>query len=100
MKFDHPELDDVWFTVKEDPKMRDILQYDSEIVGRMSSTLYPRLWSGLKWLVDEWHCDIVDPQADVGELLDGSYDAKKNEVVKWAGLACWSYRQSLEPEKN
>jgi len=99
-KFDHPDLEDTWFTVKEEPTMRDVLQYDSEITGRMSSTLYPRLWAGVKWFVDEWHCDFVEPNAEAEELLGRSFDSRIVEVIKWAGLVCFSYRQNLEPEKN
>lgn len=100
MRFDHPDLEDTWFTIKAAPKMRDVLQYDSEITGRMTSTLYTRLWAGVKWMVDEWHCEIVSPEADAAELMDSAADMTVIEVIKWAGLAVFSFRQSLEPEKN
>lgn len=99
-KFDHPDNEEIWFTVKEDPKMRDILMYDSVIEGSMLASLYPRLWGGVRCLVDEWNCETVNPEDDTAELMDGAADMGVIDIIKWAGLACFSYRQSLEPEKN
>jgi len=100
MKFDHPDFEDTWFTVKDEPTMRDILLYDGAIQGRMVDTLYTRLWAGAKWLIDEWHVEGIDPEADAKVLLDGKYDHRKVELLKWVSLAVFSYRKSLEPEKN
>ena len=100
MRFDHPDNEDFWFTVKEAPTMRDVLMYDGAIQGRMGATLYTRLWIGAKWLIDEWHVDAIQPEDDISKLMDGAHDPIKNDVIKWTGLAVFSYRYSLEPEKN
>jgi len=100
MRFDHPDYDDTWFTVKEEPLIRDILSYDGEMTGSMAATLYPRLWRSAKWLIDEWNCEGINPDDDFNAILDRSADIRLVELVKWAGLAVFSFRQSLEPEKN
>jgi hypothetical protein len=100
MRFDHPTNPDIWLTVKETPKNRDVLLYDGATEWRPVDTLYPRLWAGVKWLVDEWHCDLIDLDAKIDEIMDANADIAVVKVIKWAGLVVFSYRQSLEPEKN
>ena len=100
MRFDHPDLKDVWFICKAEPKNRDVLMYDSEITGRMAATLYPRLWAGVKWMIDEWHCETVNPETDAETIMDAAADISVIEIIKWASLAVFSYRNSLEPQKN
>lgn len=98
-KFDHPELN-VSFTVKEKPKNRDVLMYDSEIEGNTRAGLYARLWAGVKWLVDEWAIEGIKPDDDIVAIMEGDADMRVIEIMKWAGLACFSFRQLLEPAKN
>jgi hypothetical protein len=100
IKFDHPEFEDVSFTVKEHPKNRDILTYDGEIEGFTRTVMYPRLWAGVKWLVDEWKIEGINPDDDIEAIMNGDADMRTIKIMKWAGLACFSFRQSLEPEKN
>jgi len=100
MKFDHPELENVWLTCKEELTMRDVLMYDGAVEGRLVDTLYTRLWKGVIWLVDEWHYDGIKLDDDIDALLDEAADMQVINVVKWAGLCCFQYRHSLEPEKN
>ena len=99
-RFDHPDNENIWFTTIEEPTMRAVLMYDSAIEGSMLASLYPRLWAGVQFLVDEWHCELVSPDADASDLMDGAADMEVIDVIKWAGLAVFSFRQSLEPEKN
>ena len=102
MKIDHPDFDDISFETKEKPTNRDVLMYDSVIEGQSRATLYPRLWGGVKWLVDleKWNCDIVKPDDDIEKIMEAEADIKKIVIIKWAALAVFTYRHSLEPEKN
>ena len=52
MRFDHPDNKEYWFTVKDAPTFRDIFAYDRAIEGNLRTSLYPRLWAGVAWLVD------------------------------------------------
>ena len=125
-RFDHPDYEDTWFTVTEDPTNRDVLMYDSAIEGSSYLSLYPRLWRGVQALVDEWHIDAkitlpensedrairklvkkikaktlpLTPDIDAVALMESAASNDVISIIKWAGLAVFSYRQSLEPEKN
>ena len=100
MRFDHPDNKEYWFTVKDAPTMRDILAYDGAIEGNLRTSLYPRLWAGVAWLVDEWHVEGIEPDADMAALMDNAADIALIETIKWAALAVFTYRRGLEPEKN
>ena len=109
MKFDHPELE-VSFTVKENPTRRDILLYDGAIQGRMADTMFVRLWGGVKHLVDKWMPEYDEKgklknEADkslAGYLapldldLDEVGTDEQLKIIKWAGLAVFSYREQLD----
>ena len=92
MKFENQELK-TSFSVSDEPTARQVLQYDSvvELQG-FGDNLYERLWNGLKYMVADWESEYVNPNQSLDEV-------KGNEaidIIKWAGLSVFSFRQSLK----
>lgn len=98
MKFDHPKHD-ASFEI-DDPEewtTRQILNYDSVLEMNIAQPFYVRLWKSAKVLIHDWDCDFID----VNDELDDAKGIKAAEVLKWASLAVFSARRSLDgDEKN
>lgn len=89
MKFEDKELG-ASFSLPDKPTLKQYLQYDSmvEVLGN-GRYLYERLWAGLQVLAQGWQCETCPLDID----LD-SAGVEALPVIKWAGLACWSYMQA------
>lgn len=101
MKFDHPDHKGYSFELPDKWSVRLALDYDSEIeLGlSLSQSYYVRLWNALLAVIDEgeWHCKDVPLDVD----LDKKQNKKTLEIIKWAGLAGYSARSSINAnEKN
>ena len=90
MKFENEDLKTT-FEVQDKPTYREVLDYESrvELQGRGMAD-YVRLWSGVcSELVTSWESPHIDkPSTD---LLDKPLEAQAHAVIKWAGLALFSY---------
>ena len=96
MKFDHPDYEDS-FELSDSWTTRTILDYDSEVEASPQG-LYIRLWNAVRAVLDpeKWHSEI-----SLDMSLDEVNDAKTLDIIKWAGLAGYSARQSMNAdEKN
>jgi hypothetical protein len=98
MQFDNQELK-TKFSVPDNPTVRQVLQYDSlvELQSFGSDNTYERLWNGIGALVSEWESEYVQ----IKDNLDSITGQEAIDVIKWAALSVFSFRQSLkEVEKN
>jgi hypothetical protein len=98
MEFENQELK-TKFSVPDSPTVRQVLQYDSlvELQSFGSDNTYERLWRGISAMVTEWESEHVQIKDD----LDTVTGEDAVNVIKWAGLSVFSYRQSLKDvEKN
>lgn len=98
MEFTNEELE-AKLTVPEEPTRRQLLRYDSQAdIPNMG--MYERLWGGVQALADEieLECDYVNIDDDLDTPAE---DPRWMDVVKWASLAVFSWRRSVESaEKN
>lgn len=89
MKFQNEELG-ASFVLPDAPTLRQFMQYDSmvEVLGN-GRYLYERLWAGLQAVATDWECATCPLEVN----LD-SANVEALDVIKWAGLAAWSYMQA------
>ena len=98
MKFDHPDYKGVSFKISDKWTVREVLDYDSWIDSSLGDSTYVRLWNAVRSVIqpDDWDCDI-----SLEMSLDDVLDKKALEIIKWAGLAGYSARASMDvDEKN
>ena len=92
MEFKDQELE-TSFSVPEKPTVRQVLRYDSLVeLGGIGEYGYERMWRGVEVFAEDWESPHVKPDDD----LDNVESSEAIDVIKWAGLAVWSYRQSLK----
>ncbi len=92
MKFHNAELE-CTFEVSEPLSYRLALRYDSEVEMNIDNAgLYERLWRGVQQLAVDWKC----PHVRIDQNLDDAQSVPGLAVIKWAGLAVFSYRQELK----
>ena len=97
MKFDHPDYE-ASFELSDKWTVREVLDYDSVIDSSLGAGIYVRLWGAIRAVMqpDDWDCDI-----SLEMSLDDVGDKKSLEIIKWAGLAGYSARASMDfDEKN
>ena len=98
MKFDHPDYG-ASFELSDNWTVREVLDYDSVIDSSLGDGIYVRLWNAVRIVMqpDDWHCDSVSLELS----LDDAHNKESLEIVKWAGLAGFSARSSMDvDEKN
>ena len=102
MKFESDELKTT-FETPDRPTAREWLEYESSIDFRSGTKgweMYARLWSGIcTSMVRQWQSEyIVKPTL---EILDQELEYTAIKVIKWAGLALFSWLLELrETPKN
>lgn len=102
MRFDHPEYHtkktECWFELSDNWTVREALDYDSVIDSSLGAGVYIRLWNAVRAVLkpEDWNCDV-----SLEASLDDVHDKKSLEIIKWAGLAGFSARASMDvDEKN
>lgn len=85
------------FELPDRPTGRVILRYDSAIAtGAASATLYERLWACVVACAQNWQSTPL-PVLDLSILeTEAQHDfERKMDVVKWAGLMTFQWRNDL-----
>jgi hypothetical protein len=81
--------DGITFTIPDEPTIRQIMRYDSEVESRQGLSLYERLWAGVCAIAQDFTSDTgLELSVDV---LDNPLDQASYENIKWASLAVFSY---------
>jgi hypothetical protein len=92
MKIHNSELE-CTFEFPDPLSYRLALRYDSEVEMNFDNAdLYGRLWRGVQQIAVNWQC----PHIGIAANLDDVQTEKGLEVIKWAGLMAFSYRQELK----
>lgn len=91
----------VAFTLPDKITVRQQLQYDSTRDGPalfdLQTSMYERLWNAAKTLIQDWQCETVSLDTDLGDAAS----SKAARVIEWAGRAVFSHMLKLDtPEKN
>lgn len=105
MEFKHETLE-ARFTVPDHPTVREILKYDSERDREFGADIgfYERVWRAAKTLIQEWECPYFElypvpkneNEEEIIDILDSTATGKVVDVIRWAGLAVFSYRVQLD----
>ena len=92
MDFENQELK-TSFSVPESPTVRQVLRYDSLVeLGGIGEYGFERLWHGVKVMAENWKSPHIQPDDDIEMAATN----EAIDVIKWAGLSVFSYRQSLK----
>lgn len=86
-------------TLPEVLTYRKLLKYDEAVELMQKEGLYVRLWAGVKAIIppEDWKCEAAGLDLD----LEAAVQPGVLEVVKWAGLALFSWvREQRELPKN
>lgn len=94
MKISNAELKTT-FELPDSPTRRDVLRYDSATDSRAGASLYERLWAGVAAIAKDWQSEIL-PVLDAAALDSQDISADVMMVIKWAGLAAFSWKMALE----
>lgn len=84
------------FEVPDAPTVAEVMEYDTavELRGRLGVT-YERLWAGAcTSIVKSWNSETV-PVRDANVLEQPATNAVVS-VIKWAGIALFTWRLSLD----
>jgi len=93
-EFNHPELE-ARFTLPDEPTIRLLLLYDGAIARGLGSEMFSRLWDAAKLVIDEWECESVTLDVNIDEAGDHA----TIEIIEWAGLATFSWREAMKAER-
>lgn len=93
MLFESQELK-TSFTIPDEPTYREQLRYESAAHFHPELPTYERLWLGVCALAKDWKSEIVSDASE--KVLDEKSVPQGIEVMKWAGLAVWSFVWSLK----
>lgn len=92
MRFEDAELKTT-FTVPDAPTVRQVLAYDSAVEMLVGKPTYERLWHGVIVLAQDWQSERVKLEL---AALDQTAGAEIIQVIKWAGLCCFSFILELK----
>lgn len=92
MKFESDDLKTT-FEVPDKPTYRDMMRYDAT-EWRIGSEIYERLWLGVCAVAQNWQSELI-PEA-TPTVFEQDFDPQAYEVIKWAGLAVFSWAQKAK----
>ena len=98
MRFENEQLKTT-FELPDNPTRRDILRYESAVDSRLGWSLYERLWAGVVCMADKWVSEPL-PELDLSALDSQDTSSEAIAVIKWASLAVFSWKASLEERKT
>lgn len=96
MKFEDTELETT-FELPDQPTLRVLSRYDSAFAfgSGDASRLYERLWGCVCAVAEDWHSAHVELKQTA---LDEVAGRRSMDVIKWAALSVFSWRQHIDAQ--